>query len=81
MSKTEDARTIPVPEAVMTVLVDHIKTYLPDAGREDFLFLTTRGTHPMRGNFGRDVRHAGAERGGWGIGTSPGSRCATPPPR
>lgn len=45
----------------MTVLVDHIKTYLADAGREDSLFLTTRGTHPLRGNFGRDVLKAGAE--------------------
>jgi integrase len=66
MSKTEDARTVPVPDAVMTVLVDHIKTYLPDAGREDFLFLTTRGTHPMRGNFGRDVLRAAAGRAGLG---------------
>jgi hypothetical protein len=68
MSKTEDARTIPVPAPapVMTMLVEHIKTYLPDAGREDFLFLTTRGTHPLRGNFGRDVLKAGAERAGLG---------------
>ena len=63
MSKTEDASTVPVPDPVMTVLVDHIKTYLPDAGREDFLFLTTRGTHPMRGNFGRDVLKAAAGNG------------------
>jgi hypothetical protein len=59
MSKTQDARTVPVPDAGMTVLVDHLKTYLPDAGREDFLFLTTRGTHPMRGNFGCDVLRRG----------------------
>jgi integrase len=64
MSKTEDARTIPVPDPVMIMLVDHIKKYVPDAGREDFLFLTARGTHPLRGNFGRDVLRAGADRAG-----------------
>ena len=34
-SKTEDARTIPVPDPVMTMLTDHIAGYLADVGRED----------------------------------------------
>jgi integrase len=59
-------RFYPTEAARKRRLRDHIKTYLPDAGREDFLFLTTRGTHPMRGNFGRDVLRAGAERAGLG---------------
>ncbi|HTW21370.1 MAG TPA: site-specific integrase [Mycobacteriales bacterium] len=62
MSKTEDARTIPVPTEVMDALTTHIATYLPDAKRSDFLFTTTNGTHPLRGNFVRDVLHAGATR-------------------
>jgi site-specific recombinase XerD len=64
MSKTEDARTIPVPDPVMTALTDYIARYLPDAGREDFLFTTARGTHPLRGNFGRDVLRTAAARAG-----------------
>jgi integrase len=62
MSKTEDARTIPVPGDVMDALTKHIETYLPNPRRSDFLFATTNGTHPLRGNFGRDVLRAGASR-------------------
>jgi len=45
LSKTEDARTVPVPTPVMDVLGEHLKGYHSGAGREDFLFLTHRGTH------------------------------------
>ena len=62
MSKTEDARTIPVPTDVMNALTRHIDTYLPNARRADFLFTTTNGTHPLRSNFARDVLRAGATR-------------------
>jgi integrase len=64
MSKTEDARTVPVPTDVMDVLTTHIATYLPDARRSDFLFTTRNGTHPLRGNFSRDILRAGAKRAG-----------------
>jgi site-specific recombinase XerD len=64
MSKTEDARTIPVPTDVMTALERHIETYLPNARRTDFLFTTTKSTHPLRGNFGRDVLRANAKAAG-----------------
>jgi integrase len=66
MSKTEDARTVPVPQAVLDVLTTHIETYLPDAKRDDFLFMTAKGTHPLRGNFARDVLKVAAERAGLG---------------
>jgi integrase len=66
MSKTEDARTVPVPQPVVDVLAHHIATYLPNAGREDFLFLTSKGTHPLRGNFLRDVLNTAADRAGMG---------------
>jgi integrase len=64
MSKTEDARSMPVPEPVMTMLTDHTARYLPDARRDDFLFTTTRGTHPLRSNFSRDVLQSAAHRAG-----------------
>ena len=35
MSKTEDARTLPVPGPVMDVLLEHLRVYRPGAGRED----------------------------------------------
>jgi hypothetical protein len=79
MSKTEDARTVPVPDPVMTVRVDHIKTYLPDASREDFLFLTTCGNHPLRGTFGRDLLKAAGGRAGLGDRHVTCSPSATPP--
>ena len=40
LSKTEDARTVPVPAPVMEALQEHVEVYCPGAGREDFLFLT-----------------------------------------
>ena len=48
LSKTEDFRTIPVPAPVMDRLLEHIARSCPDAGREDFLFQTRAGTHPLR---------------------------------
>lgn len=64
LSKTEDFRTIPVPGPVMERLVEHIARYCPDGGREDFLFLTRTGSHPLRSNIGRDVLRAAAARAG-----------------
>ena len=64
LSKTEDFRTIPVPQPVMDRLLDHIATYCPDAGREDFLFLTRTGTHPLRANVARDVLRNAVRRAG-----------------
>jgi integrase len=61
-SKTEDHRTIPVPEEVMTVLVQHLDAYCAGSGPDDFLFLTTHGTHPQRGSFRRDVLTAASHR-------------------
>ena len=64
VSKTEDCRTIPVPQPVMDRLLEHLATYCPDAGREDFLFLTRNGTHPLRANVARDVLRAAVRRAG-----------------
>jgi integrase len=64
LSKTEDARTVPVPRVVMDVLQKHLQVYCPGAGRDDFLFLTRAGTHPLRANFGRDVLRPALERAG-----------------
>jgi integrase len=64
LSKTGDFRTIPVPGDVMAALLEHLDTYCAGAGPDDFLFLTTNGTHPLRSNFSRDVLRAGAKRAG-----------------
>ena len=64
LSKTEDFRTIPVPQPVMDRLLEHLATYCPDAGREDFLFLTRNGTHPLRANVAREVLRAAVRRAG-----------------
>jgi integrase len=64
LSKTEDARTVPVPQPVMEALQAHQRTWCPNAGREDFLFLTGTGSHPMRSNFSRDVLRAAVGHAG-----------------
>lgn len=64
MSKTEDFRTVPVPAPVMMSLIAHVETYCPGVGREDFLFTTRADTHPLRGNFGRDVLRPAMDRTG-----------------
>ena len=64
LSKTEDFRTLPVPQPVMDRLLDHIAMYCPNAGREDFLFLTRAGTHPLRANVARDVLRTAVQRAG-----------------
>lgn len=79
LSKTEDFRTIPVPQPVLDRLLEHIATYCPDAAREDFLFLTRNATHPLRANVARDVLRTAVQRAGLQR-TSPGSRCGTWPP-
>lgn len=66
LSKTEDARTVPVPGAVMDALQEHLAVYCAGAGREDFLFLTRTGRHPLRANFGRDVLRPALVRAGLG---------------
>jgi integrase len=58
-SKTDDWRTVPMPSPVAEVLAEHITRYVDDpADREAFLFTTNRGTHPLRSNFTREMRHA-----------------------
>jgi len=65
MSKTDDARTVPVPTEVMDALVDHIRTYRPDAGREDFLFVSNNdGGHILRSSFARNVLAKSVKRAG-----------------
>ncbi len=63
-SKTDDCRTVPVPKPVMDELTRHLSQYCPAGDREQFLFLTRNGTHPLRANFTRDgVRPAMARSG------------------
>jgi integrase len=64
MSKTDDAHTVPVPTPVMEALLEHLRTYRPEATREDFLFLSNRDTHPLRGTFSRDVLATSVKRAG-----------------
>jgi integrase len=63
-SKTEDARTVPVPRPVMEALLEHVDRYCVGAGREDFLFLTRTGNHPLRSSFSRDVLRPAVARAG-----------------
>lgn len=55
-SKTDDWRTVPAPEPIVDALAD-------PTDRNAFLFTTRDGTHPLRSNFARELRHA-AERAG-----------------
>jgi integrase len=64
LSKTEDFRTVPVPAPVMDRLLEHLARYCPDAAREDFVFLTRNGTHPLRANVARDVLKPAVQRSG-----------------
>lgn len=65
MSKTDDARTVPVPTEVMNALVDHIRTYRPGAQREDFLFVSNNDDgHILRSSFARNVLAKSAKRAG-----------------
>jgi integrase len=63
-SKTEDHRTVRVPAPVMDALVAHIAAYCPAGDRDAFLFLTSRGTHPLRRNFSRDALGPALKRAG-----------------
>jgi integrase len=68
-NKTEDHRSVPVPAPVMDALVAHIARYCPAGDREAFLFLTSlfltsKGTHPKRSNFSRDVLRPALKRAG-----------------
>ena len=64
LSKTEDFRTIPVPQPVMDRLVEHLTRYCSESSREDFVFLTRTGTHPLRANIARDVLRPALQRAG-----------------
>jgi len=65
-SKTEDHRTVPVPAPLKTALVEHIARFCAGTDRERFLFLSRNGTHPLRGNFSRDVLRPALTRAGLG---------------
>jgi integrase len=63
-SKIDDWRTVPAPEPVTDMLAEHISKYVADpTDRDAFLFTTRDGTHPLRSNFARELRHA-ADRAG-----------------
>jgi integrase len=64
LSKTDDARVVPAPAAVMEALVAHIAEYSPGEDRERFMFLTRNGTHIQRRNFGRDTLRPALKRAG-----------------
>jgi integrase len=65
-SKTDDWRTLPMPEPVAEMLAAHIARYVDNpTDRESFLFTTPRGTHALRSNFARELRKA-ADRAGLG---------------
>jgi integrase len=66
MSKTDDARIVPVPAPVMVSLQKHIRTYLPKASRTDFLFTNRGGEFIKRSNFSRDVLKPALSRAGLG---------------
>lgn len=66
LSKTEDARVVPVPDEVMTALLAHIDKFCPDAGPDDFLFLNQKGEHPARSGFSRNILKKSVERAGLG---------------
>ncbi|MBL7493744.1 tyrosine-type recombinase/integrase [Frankia sp. AgB1.9] len=44
----------------------HIEVLRPGNGREDFLFVTHKGTHPLRGDFSGDVLKLALARAGLG---------------
>ena len=54
-SKTGDFRTIPVPQPVLDELARHMALYCTGHDREEFLFLSRNGSHPLRANFTRDA--------------------------
>jgi integrase len=65
-NKTDEHRTVPVPAPVMEALAAHIATYCPQGDREAFLFLTSKGSHPKRSNFGRNTLRPALKRAGLG---------------
>lgn len=64
MSKTDDARTVPVQAPVTDALLEHLKDYRPGAAREDFLFVNNRDGHILRSGFARDVLAKSVKRAG-----------------
>ncbi|MGH8893372.1 MAG: tyrosine-type recombinase/integrase [Actinomycetes bacterium] len=64
MSKTDDARTVPVPAPVMDALLEHLRVYRPGATRNDFLFVNNKGGHILRSGFARDVLAKSVKRAG-----------------
>ncbi len=63
-SKTDDWRTVPLPQTVMDVLALHVQRYHPNAHREELVFTNARGGHILRGNFARDVIRPAIRRAG-----------------
>jgi len=55
LSKTNDSRTVPVPQPVMDALLRHLAAYRTDPSREDFLFTNRNGDLIARSGFSRDV--------------------------
>lgn len=64
MSKTEDARTLPVPTPVLDALLEHLRRYRPGVDRQEFVFLSNRRTHVLRDTFARDVLAPAVKRAG-----------------
>jgi integrase len=63
-SKTDDWRTVPAPTPVIDALAGHVTRYVDNpTDREAFLFTTRGGTHPLRGNFTRELRNAAPRAG------------------
>jgi integrase len=52
---TASVRTVPLPAPIESLLRDYMAAYCAEAAPDGFLFLTTDGTHPLRGNFRRKV--------------------------
>lgn len=64
LSKTNDARTVPVPQPVMDALLEHLRVHRTDADREDFLFTNRSGGLIARSGFSRDVLKPALTRAG-----------------
>jgi integrase len=64
LSKTNDSRTVPVPQPVMDALLEHLRVHRPEADREDFLFTNRSGGLIARSGFSRDVLKPALARAG-----------------
>lgn len=65
--KTENAtRVLPLPGPVADMLAWHLAEVRPDAGPDDLVFTTSKGTVPLRGNLLRKVLQPSLSRAGLG---------------